>query len=188
MVWYIPLLIFLARLCDVPLGTMRMILTIAGHRYIAACLGFVEVIIWVLAVGAAIQHLKSPVALVAYGAGFAAGVLVGMWLEDKIALGYRMVRVISPGHSESAGRLTERLRENGYRVTRVRGEGRDGPVEIAFLVIPRKKLRELRALLAEHAPDAFFTVERVDRVGGGGLTTSGRTRASPRAQPTLVDK
>jgi uncharacterized protein YebE (UPF0316 family) len=188
MAWYIPLLIFFARLCDVPLGTMRMILTIGGHRWVAAALGFFEVIIWVLAVGTAIRHLTSPVALVAYGAGFASGVLVGMWLEDRIALGFRMVRVIYAGGDGEAS-LCEALRERGYRVTRVPGEGRDGPVEIAFLVIPRRRLPELRAALGALAPDAFVTVERVDRVVGGGLTGGiARTSASARSIPALIGK
>lgn len=189
MEWYIPLFIFAARLCDVPLGTMRLILTIGGHRWLAAGLGFFEVIIWVLAVGTAIQHLKSPVALVAYGAGFASGVLVGMWLEDRIALGYRMIRVVYPGGSNGVLDLTEALRERGYRVTRVRGEGRDGTVEIAFLVIPRKRLRELRTALGSLAPDAFVTVERVERVVGGGLTGGiAHTSASARSIPALIGK
>lgn len=169
MEWYIPILIYLARICDVPIGTVRIILVIGGHRYIAACLGFFEVIIWVLAAGAVIKFLDYPLALVAYGAGFASGVLIGMSVESRMALGYRIVRVISPEHGDGAERngdglgLCQRLREGGYRVTRVQGSGRDGPVEIAFMVVKRRSLNELLAAVESLAPGAFVTVERVEQ-------------------------
>lgn len=160
MAWYIPILIFLARICDVSIGTFRTMLVISGHRYISAGLGFVEVVIWTLAVGGALTYLgESVLALVAYAGGFAAGVYVGMFLEDRIALGYRALRIIANGsHVDLAGKL----REHGYRVTRVDGSGRDGPVEIAFCVIRRKRLAEVRELIARFAPSSYVTVERVD--------------------------
>lgn len=162
--WYIPVLIFLARICDVSVGTIRTIIVMSGHQFIAALLGFVEVTIWVFAVAGALKYLSEPIAVVSYAGGFAAGVLVGMWLEERIALGYRVVRIISRNGEIN---LAEKLRERGHRVTRVRGEGREGPVEIDFLVIRRRQLGQVRRFIAEHAPQAFYTVGRVERPGGG---------------------
>jgi len=169
MAWYIPLLIFLARICDVSIGTVRTILVIAGNKWLSPLLGFVEVIIWVLAIGGVIRYLDNVWALLGYGAGFAAGVYIGMMIEARLALGYRMVRVVYP---DSGGDLSRQLRERGYRVTRVQGSGRDGPVEIAFMVVRRKAVHALRQAIAELAPRAFLTVERVERPSGGGWEES----------------
>jgi len=169
MAWYFPFLIFGARICDVSIGTIRTMLVISGHRYISAALGFVEVTVWVLAVGGVLKYLGDDgnvFALIGYASGFAAGVLVGMWLEERLALGLRIVRIIS---TEQAVRLSDSLRAGGYRVTRVEGTGRTGPVEIAFLVIRRRQLRDLRAKLKAINPRAFLTVERVDVASGGGF-------------------
>jgi uncharacterized protein YebE (UPF0316 family) len=160
MEWYIPILIYFARIIDVSIGTVRMIFVINGHRWIAAALGFVEVIVWALAVGGVIMYLTNVSALIAYGAGFATGTLVGMTIEEKLAIGHRMLRVVNRQLDID---LSSKLREHGYRVTRVSGEGRSGPVEIAFLAIKRRELAKTIALIAELAPDSFVTVERTDR-------------------------
>lgn len=164
MEWYIPLLIFAARVCDVSLGTMRTLLLMSGNRWLTPILGAFEVTIWVLAVSGVLMHLKHPVAIAAYAGGFATGIMVGQLLEDRIALGYRILRVIN---TRRELHLSARLRDDGYRVTTVDGHGRDGPVEMAFLVVPRRKVRELQETLRDAAPEAFVTVERVDRPSGG---------------------
>ncbi len=163
MVWYIPVLIFFARICDVSLGTVRMMLVVSGHRWISSILGFFEVTIWVFAVGGAIKYLEHPLAVLGYAGGFSAGVLVGMFIEDRLAFGLRMIRVICTDQSIN---VAEKLREAGYRVTRLDGSGKSGPVEISFLVVRRRKLNEVRDLIRECAPEAFVTVERVDRATG----------------------
>lgn len=162
--WYISVLIFFARICDVSISTCRTMLVIAGHRTIAVFLGFFEVLIWVIAAKFALDYLTSPFALMSYAGGFSAGVGIGMWLEQRIALGFRMVQVISPT-TEAA--VSSALREHGYHVTRVEGMGRHGAVEVAYSVIRRKKLEEFRQTVATIAPKAFMTVERVDTVSGG---------------------
>jgi len=163
MAWYIPLLICGARIFDVSIGTVRMILIIAGYRWTAAGLGFIEVIVWVLAVGGVVKYLSNPWAIIAYGGGFALGTLLGMSIEDRMAIGYRTIRVIN---SERELDLSTALRSNGMRATRVEGSGRDGPVEIAFITVRRRHLRESLRRIQEVAPHAFFTVERADRAEG----------------------
>jgi uncharacterized protein YebE (UPF0316 family) len=162
--WYIPVLIFLARICDVSMGTTRMLFVMSGMRWQAALIGFFEVMIWALAVAGVIEYLRNPIALVAYGAGFATGTMVGMWVENRIGVGYRAIRVISADRTRS---VSATLREKGYRVTEVAGQGRNGPVELAFLVIRRRHLAETIELIETIAPDAFITVERADRASGG---------------------
>lgn len=164
MEWYIPILIFCARICDVSIGTLRTMIVISGHRMLAAGLGGIEVVIWVLAVGGVIAHLTNPLALVAYAGGFMVGVLLGMSIEEKLAFGYRAVRVIS---TNAEVKVCEALREKGYRVTQVAGHGRSGQVEIGLLIVRRRKLEELRRIVSEIVPNAFFTVERVEHISGG---------------------
>ncbi len=164
MAWYIPVLIFLARICDVSVGTVRTMIVIAGHRYLAAMLGFLEVVIWVFAAGGAFKYLSEPFAVIGYAGGFACGVLVGMWIEEWLALGYRMVRIIS---RNEAVELDNVLRAEGFLVTRVRGKGKEGPVEIDFLVVKRRRIPEVQALLVEHDPHAYVTIGRVDQAGNG---------------------
>lgn len=185
MAWYIPVLIFCARICDVSIGTVRTILVITGHRYTSAALGFFEVTIWVLAVGGVIAYLSNPIALIAYAGGFATGVIVGMGIEDRIALGYRVVRAISPRLDVN---LSERMREHGYRVTRVDGKGRSGPVEIAFMVIRRRELAQVRKLVDEIDPKAFISIERADRPSGGVFNSESRFAKRPWSRLTQVRK
>lgn len=173
MAWYIPFLIFGARMLDVPLGTIRMIFVIGGSRFIAAVLGFFEVIIWVVAVGSVIKFLDNPIALVAYGGGFAAGTLVGMTIEQRIGLGLRVVRVINANRDLS---VSATLREEGYRVTELEGKGLKGSVEIAFLVIKRRDLVRTLKLIEQIAPQAFVSVERADRAHGAGFADGGENR------------
>lgn len=160
MAWYVPILIFLARIGDVSIGTVRTILVIGGRSWLSAFLGFVEVLIWVLAAGGVITYLTNVFALLGYAGGFAVGVLVGMLIENRLALGYRIVRVVNTNQEIA---LSDRLREKGYLVTRVDGHGRDGPVEIAFMILRRRLVQKLQADVARIAPRAFVSVGQADR-------------------------
>jgi uncharacterized protein YebE (UPF0316 family) len=171
MAWYLPVLIFLARIGDVSIGTVRLILVISGRPYISAILGFFEVIIWVLAVGGVIAHLTNPIALVAYAGGFATGVIFGMFIEERMALGYRIVRAIS---TDKTIQLSERLRDRGWYVTHVDGKGRSGPVDVAFLFIKRREMTKLRHDIHELDPKAYLSVSHADRPTNAMLTPDSR--------------
>ncbi len=158
---------------------------ISGHRAIATMLGFFEVVIWVIAAGFAFKYLDQPLAVISYAGGFSAGVAVGMWLEQRIALGYRMVQVVSPATELTVSRA---LRDHGYRTTRVEGNGRDGPVEIAYTVIRRKKLKDVRAILAEVAPRSFITIERVDVATGGAFPNGNSNGSTQRFTSRIWDR
>jgi uncharacterized protein YebE (UPF0316 family) len=113
----------------------------------------------VFAVGGALAFLSHPLAVLAYAGGFATGTFAGMVIEERMALGYRVVQVISP---RTESEVAERLRALGHRVTSVDGHGRDGPVEIAVLVVRRGQVRSLLREIRELAPKSYVTVERVD--------------------------
>lgn len=175
-VWLVPLLIFLARICDVSIGTLRMMMVISGHRVLSALLGFAEVLIWVLAVGGAVKHLDNPLALLAFAGGFAMGTIVGMSVERRLAIGYRVVRMISSNREID---LASGLRGRGFMATRIDGHGRDGPVEIVFLTVRRKVVPDLLAAASEIAPDAFVSVERAEKVSGLGPLSTEKAERVP---------
>lgn len=161
--WLIPVLIFSGRILDVSLGTLRMLMVISGHRRASALLGFFEVLIWVIAVGAAVKNLDHPASVLAFAGGFATGTLVGMTIEHKLAIGFRVVRVINP---DPTLHLAGGLRAAGYTATRIEGHGREGPVEIVFLTVRRRTVPELLKRIGELSPEAFVSVERAERVSG----------------------
>lgn len=161
--WYIPILIFAARIVDVSLGTLRTIFVIGGERLLASALGFVEVCIWAVAVGGMVRYLPNPIAILAFAGGFATGSYVGMMIESKLALGYRVLRVIN---SRPELNVSAALREAGYKVTRLEGSGMNGPVEVIITAIRRKALEPTLAVIRRTAPEAFISVERADRASG----------------------
>ena len=160
----LPLLIFVARITDVTLGTMRIILISKGKKKIVPVLAFFEILIWVLAISRIFQNLTNPVCYIAYAAGFATGTYVGMLVEEKLALGTQLVRIIT---QKDAGGLIRSLRENGYGVTSVDATGTQGPVHIIYSVTERKNMPELTDLIHRFNPNAFYSVEDIRYVEKG---------------------
>ncbi len=158
-IWVIvPLLIFLARIVDVSLQTIRIVSISRGIRWLAPLVGFFEVLIWLLAIGQIMKKVSHPVAYIAYAAGFAAGTAIGQVIEHRLSLGMVLVRVITPSTSREFRR---RLRELQFGFTHVPAQGAEGPVEIVFTVIRRQHLQQVQAILREILPLAFYSVEEV---------------------------
>lgn len=165
------LIIFGLRIIDVSMGTLRMILSMRGYRVQAASIGFFEILIWLFAVGAALQHLTSIFHVVGYAGGFAAGNFVGIWLEERFALGTNVVRAVyrqqETGENASAHRAAEALRDHGFAVTELEGHGRTRPVRILNVVTERKHVDRVIELMRDTDTDAFVTVEEVRATRGG---------------------
>lgn len=151
-----PLLIFALRVVDVSMATVRMLMVVRGARSTAALISFFEILIWVVAAGAVIQNLSSPLHAVGYAAGFASGTVVGMWLESKLAFGVCSVRVFS---TDPQRELVEALRDRGYGVTEQEGRGRKGPVAILYTVVRRRDVRDVTRTVERYDPEAFVTVQ-----------------------------
>lgn len=161
-----PLVIFLLRIGDVSLATMRMLLAVRGVKRAVPVIGFFEVLIWIFAVGNAIKFIDSPLHLIGYASGFATGTLVGMWIEEKLAIGMATVRVVS---QHGGVELAEALRARGFGVTEQGGQGRDGRVEILHAVLRRRDLPVVFEEVSTWDPTAFVTVEEPRRVERGWL-------------------
>ncbi len=164
------LVIFLLRLVDVPLSTVRVVMMVRGQRRVAAVLAFFESLVWILAISQVFARLDSPLNMLAFAAGFASGTALGMTLEAWFAPGQVLIRAIV---REGAEALVAELREQGYGVTVVRGEGRAGEVPILFIVVPRRRAEEVLGVIRAHAPRAFVTVEGVQRAIGGHVPAAG---------------
>lgn len=159
-----PLFIFALRLVDVSLATIRMLLVVRGHRALAPFIGFFEVLFWLLAAGTAIQHLQSPLHVIGYAGGFAAGNVVGLWLENRLALGLASLQVFTPAPGST---LADALRDEGLGATVFTGTGRTGPVQLIYSVVKRRALPRALAVVNREAPDAFVMVEQPSAIHRG---------------------
>lgn len=163
--WVIlPVLIFLSRIADQSIGTMRLIFLSKGYRYIAPLLGFFEVIIWLVAVSQIMKHLDNVICYIAYGAGFAMGNFIGMTLEERISIGSVLVRIIPTVNSDL---LIDRLRNKNFGLTTIDAEGSHGSVRVFISIINRKDLKEYISIINEINPKAFYTIEDVRTINQG---------------------
>ncbi|MBT4483656.1 MAG: DUF2179 domain-containing protein [Candidatus Latescibacteria bacterium] len=154
----VPLLIFLARVTDVSIGTMRVIFISRGYKMLAALSGFVEVLIWIVAITQIMNNMTNVFYYIAYAAGFATGNFVGMLIEEKIALGNVLVRVVTPNELIE---LTKYLKSRKYGLTLHDAEGSHGTVKILFTIIPRSELVHVVDFIKRVNPQAFYTIEDI---------------------------
>ena len=154
----LPLLIFFARIADVALGTIRIIFISKGKKYVAPFLGFIEMIIWILAITRIFENLNNWVCYLAFAAGFATGNFIGIVVEEKIALGVELIRIIT---RKEATNLIEALREKGYGLTYINAIGSQGEVGIIYSIIKRSDLKEFVEFMNRHNPNAFYTIEDI---------------------------
>ncbi len=156
----LPLLIFFARIGDVSINTIRIIYVLGGRRFTATLLGFFESFIWLMAIRQIFEHLDNWICYIAYPAGFATGIFVGMIIEERIAYGKVIVRIIT--RKEISG-LIQYLNVERFRYTHVNAQGPDGHENLVFTVLDRENLDGLLHKLKEMLPTAFYTVEIVNR-------------------------
>jgi uncharacterized protein YebE (UPF0316 family) len=161
----LPFLIFIARICDVSINTIRIIYMLGGRRVTSTVLGFFEAFIWLMAIRQIFQHLDNWVCYIAYPAGFASGVFVGMIIEERIAYGKVIVRIIT---RKDVIELISYLNSQNFRYTKVDAEGPNGHENLVFTVLQRERLDDLLNKLREIIPSAFYTVERVKAAADSG--------------------
>ncbi|MEW6096412.1 MAG: DUF5698 domain-containing protein [bacterium] len=108
----LPILIFLARVVDVSIGTMRIVFLARGRRLLPSVLSFIEVMIWLMAIQQIFSHLNNPLCYIAYAGGFATGAYLGVFIDHKLALGLRVIHIITPF---DATNLVQSLMRKGLR-------------------------------------------------------------------------
>lgn len=157
--WIIlPLLIFLSRLADVTLATMRHIFISKGLKKIVPILGFFEVLIWLIAIRQVFSNLNNVACFIGWAAGFSAGTYLGMFIEERLALGTQVFRIIT---NENTSALLEAFKERHHGITLIDGQGAMGPVKVIFTVVKRVNKQEVIDLIHQHTPHAFYSIEDV---------------------------
>ena len=154
----IPLLIMAARIIDVSLSTLRIVYLMKGEKVFAASLGFFESIIWLIAISQIIQNVTNIPAYIGWAAGFALGNYFGLIIEERLAVGKLIVRVITAVEAQA---LIEKLKDSGYGVTHIDGQGTAGKVKVLFCVIQREQFERVVEIIQSFNPKAFYTVEDV---------------------------
>jgi uncharacterized protein YebE (UPF0316 family) len=158
-VWVvIPALIFCARIFDCSIGTMRIIFIGRGHRLLAPLLGFFEVLIWLMAIRQIMMNLANPFYYIAYAGGFATGTFVGMYIEERLAMGTILIRIVT---SREASALIEHLKSEDYGITSVDAQGARGAVNLIYTIIKRSDLDHVIEIINRYNPRSFYTIEDV---------------------------
>lgn len=152
------LLIFALRVGDMSLDTLRVLFMMRGQRWTAAIIGFFQATIFVIAISQVITQLNNPLNIIGYSAGFATGIIVGMTIEGRLAIGFGQMRVISSTRGQA---IANALREKGYAVTELPGRGKDGMVMVLNLTVRRKDIESVQNVVRTADDDAFITVEEV---------------------------
>jgi len=160
----LPFLIFFARICDVSIGTIRIVMVAKGQKLLAPVLGFFEVLIWLLAISRIFDNLDNWVCYLAYGAGFATGNYIGMQLEEKLAMGIVKIQIIT---RKPADLLIDNLVAAGYGITHQDAKGGTEHVSIIYSIIKRTEVSKMAELIKTHNPHAFYSIEDVKFVSHG---------------------
>lgn len=176
----LPALIFLARVADVTVATVKLMFVVNNARKAAAILGFFESLITIVALARIMQDASNLPAYVMYAGGFATGTYVGMWIEEKLAYGNVLVRIIGKHIPDE---LLSYLTENQYRYSMVDANDQGGNTLILFTVCKRSRLSEFLEILENIAPKALYTIEGVKKVSNEFLPETERA-----AKPHLAKK
>ena len=156
-VWALAVVVFLLRVCDVSLGTVRTISVVHGRIRLSVFLGFFEILVWIAAVSQVIVRVREfPILMFAYAGGFAAGNAVGIALERRLAMGWCVVLMIS---REMGTTVAAKLRSLGQTLTTIDGEGRDGSRTLVYVTVPRRGLRRIVEAAKVIDPDLFYVVQ-----------------------------
>jgi uncharacterized protein YebE (UPF0316 family) len=160
----LPLLIFCARICDVTIGTVRIVMVAKGQKYLAPVMGFFEVLIWIITMSKVMQNMDNWLCYIGYAGGFATGNLVGLLIEEKIALGVVKIQIIT---GNKAGVLIEALKQAGYGITHIDAKGSTEEVSIIYTFVKRTELPKVEEIILRHNPKAFYSIEDVKSVNQG---------------------
>ncbi len=162
--WFLPIMIFVARVADVTIGTLRIVFVSRGLKVLASTTAFFEVLIWLLAMAQIMQNLDSVFNVLAYAGGFATGNYLGLLLEERIAMGYLHMSIYMRKNPQI---LVKHLRKANFGVTTMNAKGTQGGVRIIITIIKRKNLPIATVILRKYAPEAFVTIDDVRTVAGG---------------------
>jgi uncharacterized protein YebE (UPF0316 family) len=155
---FVTFIIFTLRVTDMTLDTLRVLFVIRGRKPLAWILGFFQSSLWVIAITTVLGNLDNLWNVVGYAGGFATGNVVGMLIEERLAIGHSHMRIIS---SRRGTAIAEAVRQAGYAATEFAGRGKDGTVAVISCSVVRKDINSLKSKVYEIDPEAFITVEEI---------------------------
>ena len=158
------LFIFIARVTDVSIGTMRTIMLVKGQRKIASLLGFFEVMIYLIVLGKVVGNIDEPFLILAYCLGYASGNIIGSKIEERLSIGRLVAQVIV---KDMLDELVKCLRDAGFGVTIFEGEGKEGRSYMLNIILERKQVRKLHEIIDGCDCGAFITTMDVRASLGG---------------------
>lgn len=165
----LPLIIFFSRIGDVSLGTLRNVFISKGFKKIVPFLGFFEVLIWIIVVAQVMKNLNNVACYLAWASGFATGTFVGLQIEERLALGLQVIRIIT---NQNCDELLVALKQNNHGVTLVDAQGSQGPVKMIFTIMKRQNVQSVVKLIQQHNPSAFYSIEDIRNTNQGVFTES----------------
>jgi uncharacterized protein YebE (UPF0316 family) len=171
----LPLLIFFARIIDVSIGTVRIVFVARGVKTLASLFAFFEILIWLVTIQQVLANISNPLHYIAYAGGFSFGTYIGMIIENKLSIGFVMLRIIT---ARGGSELAKHLRERGFRVTDLDAFGNSGPVRIIFAVVKRAALPDLEARIRKFNPGAFYSIEDIRSISRSEFPSFGFRRTS----------
>ncbi len=160
----VALFIFVLRICDMSMDTIRVLFVVRGRKLLAWVLGFFQSIIFIVAISSVLANVNSIYNILAYGAGFATGNVIGMLIEERMALGHIHLTIYSSSRGTA---VADALRKNGFAVTEVSGRGKDGVVTMMHCSVLRKRMDDVETIVLEEDPNAFITTSDVRKVRRG---------------------
>ena len=152
---FLPLLIFLARICDVTLGTLRIIFISKGKKTLAPIVAFFEVLIWIIVISELLSHANNLFSYICYAGGYATGSFAGMYVEERLALGIQLLQVYTKKPAEE---MMQRLNQANFGATVLQGKGVNGPVGIVQTVVNRKNVAQVESMINQCDPEAFYVM------------------------------
>ncbi len=171
----LPLIIFFSRICDVSIGTIRHVFISKGFRTLVPLLGFFEVLIWIIVVAQVMKNLNNIACYLAWAGGFATGTYVGLRIEERLALGLQVIRIIT---NQNCEQLINALKKGNHGITVVDAQGSVGPVKMIFTIIKRKNVQTVVKLIREYNPFAFYSIEDIKNANQGVFTETRSNRFS----------
>ncbi len=160
----LPALIFLSRIMDVTIGTIRIVMVSKGQKTVAPLLGFFEIFIWLLAISKIFENLDNWLCYFAYAGGFATGNYIGLIIEEKLAVGIIKIQIIT---RKKAGTLIENMKAAGYGITYHEAQGSNEKVSIIYSIIKRNEIQKVQEIVKTTNPKAFYSIEEVKSVSHG---------------------
>jgi len=157
-------LIFMLRVGDMTLDTLRVLVVMRGKKAVAWIFGFFQALIFVVAISSVLKNLSNPLNMIGYAAGFATGNVVGMLIEERMAIGHIHMRIVS---SRLGSAIADKIRQEGYAITEISARGKDGMVSVLNCSVLRKNVGRIHKIVNEVDSDAFITAEDVRPVRRG---------------------